>query len=807
MWHRWLPAGGLALCLVACSSGPASPPAPEVTDPSVQDPGPGTPPDPAPGPNPNPNPNPNPPPGPGPGPAPDVPPDEPPVLSTCAPEPTGDSVPVPQAEREARKAYACTGIGLEGAVLSTAAPPVANATVRVGDTTVRTGADGRFRFPVLARHNALLQVEAEGFRPSLVAVELRRGLAETKVGLPPLRLTPNDGGVRMLFGGDVSLGRRFLDPSEQTPRNRIPEDHPDALIRASDPLPGTKDVFKHIRPFFQAAEFRVVNLETPVTDSPNTPHGSKDFAFFTLPGSLPALKWLGVDYVSLGNNHVYDYLAPGLEDTLRHVEAAGFSHSGAGRTPDEAFRPWRTSLAGAEYSFVSMCSISGSDHEHTYVATATQGGAADLRDSARVAAAIGGEREAGRVPIAQLHTGTEYSERPAGFAGQQMRYAVDQGAALVIAHHPHTPQGFLRYRGVLVAQSLGNLAFDQDRLETMVGMMTEVELRGATVSRARALPVYIEDYRPRPVTGELAELTMRNISELSREGDVTLVPHLASGELLPEGATAAVAERKVDVPVTVDANGRATVDLRPFRREGESLAVAEVVGPNGQRVDVRRLRAGRDVLLHGDFEDHDVDGDANEAVRWELDGGAGFVCQASPHRGAAALCQTRASSDRRPAVVDLHNRLRLPGFAEGQPRQSLTVVAWMKGTGAGAFHATVQYQPIQFFNVLGEQEALRHPGGTFDWTQVSTDLTFPATPPRPDLYNAPWALQLSLRSAPPSRGSGLFALDDLAVVAWERDGEGGSLRLETPQPRDFVRVEAAPGGYTLRVTFREHRVP
>jgi poly-gamma-glutamate capsule biosynthesis protein CapA/YwtB (metallophosphatase superfamily) len=683
-------------------------------------------------------------------------------------------------------------------VLSLTGSPVANATVRLGDTAASTGADGRFRFPVLPRHNALLQVEADGFRPSVIAVELRRGLSETQVSLSPVRLSPKEAGsIRMLFGGDVSLGRRMLDPSEQTPRNRVPKDHPDAIIKASDPLPGTKEVFTHIRPLFQAAEFRSVNLETPVTDRPNTPHGTKDFAFFTLPGSLPALTWLGMEYVSLGNNHVYDYLAPGLQDTLRHVDSVGLAHSGAGRTPEEAFRPWRTTLGGAPYSLVSMCGVSGEDHEHTYVASATQGGAADLRDFPRVAATLNKERDEGRVPIAILHTGVEYGERPADFAAEQMRYVVDQGARLVIAHHPHTAQGFVRYKGVLVAQSLGNLAFDQDRLETMLGLLTEVELKGPSVSRARALPVYIEDYRPRPVTGELAESALRNLSELSREGGVELVPNLASGELLAEGAAPVSSERTVEVPVTVDASGKATVDLRALRREGESLAVAELLS-EGQRVTPRRLRAGRDVLLHGDFEDHDVDRDANEAVRWTLEDGGGFVCQDGPHRGAAALCQQEGN-------IELRNRLRLPGYAEGKPRLDLTMVGWLKGTDAGSFRVRVRYLPISYVNVFGEQDALRHEGGTFGWTMLATDLRFPRMPSRPDIFNAPWALDLTLRGD--SQGRGLTALDDLAVVAWERDAQNGTLRMQTPHPRDFVRVETAAGRYTLRVTFREHRVP
>ncbi|MGE6756376.1 CapA family protein [Corallococcus interemptor] len=803
-WRRWSVAW-VAACLVACGPS-ASPPkqGQDAVTPGDEPTTPVTPPDP---PADEEQPPPRPPPDEEPPPdetaeEPPPPDEESPVLTECAPEPATDAS-LPEAERTARRDYACTGIALEGTLVSTAGTPVADAVVKAGDAQARTDAAGHFKFPVLPRHNRMLTVEAQGFRPAVVAVELRRSLTETRVTLPPVRLSPKDG-VRMLFAGDVSLGRRFLDPDDTTPRNQMPKDDPAALIRVSDPLPGTKAVFTHVRPYFQAADFRAVNLETPVTDHPVSPHDEKAYAFFTLPGSLPALPWLGVDYVSLGNNHVYDYLAPGLADTLTHVAATGMAYSGAGQNEDQAFVPARVSLPGGGYSLVSMCSITGSAHEQQYVAGPNQGGAADARDLTRASALLASEKAQGRVPLAVLHTGVEYSVRPSTPTAQRMRDLVDAGAGLVIAHHPHIPQGFARHGGVLMAQSLGNFAFDQDRMETMVGLMAEVEATGARVDRARAVPVYIEDYRPRPVAGDLADSFLRNLAELSREGGVELVPHASYGELLPEDTHAKVSERTVDVPVTVEASGRATVDLRPLRHQGESVAVATLTGVDAGSV---KLKAGRDVLLHGDFEDHDVDDDANELARWSVGPNAGYVCQDGPHRGAAALCQRRAASDSRSAAVKLVNRFRPPGFAEGPPNRDLTAVAWLKGQGGGAFSAKVQYLPVESYTLFGEQTLLRHEGGTYDWTLVAEDLHFPADPPKPDLWNAPWALDLTLNTAPPKSGQGVTAVDDLALVAWEKQATGGTLTQATPHARDFVRVEAPAGTYTLRVTFREHRVP
>lgn len=726
-----------------------------------------------------------------------------PQLATCPQQPAEASDLLPPEEVKARRDYDCVPLALEGRVVTPEGRGLAGARVQVGGTEARTDAEGRFLLEAVPRRNALLSVEAEGYRTHVEALGLRRPLSEARLSLAPRALSPRTPDtVRMLFGGDVSLGRRFLDVTGDSPRDRLPRDNPDALIRVSEPGPGSRAVFEHVRPYFAAAELRAVNLETPVTASPRTPHPTKDFAFFTLPGSLSALTWLGVDYAGLGNNHVYDYLEAGLADTLRHVDAAGLGHSGAGVGADEAFRPWRTQRGGTGYSFSALCSISGSEHEDfSYVASGSKGGAADLRDDARIARVLGQERDAGRVPVAVLHLGVEYSERPGDYAAERLRHVVDAGAALVIAHHPHTPQGLARYKGALIAQSLGNFAFDQDRVETMLGLLAEVELRGREVQRARLLPVYLEDYRPRPVAGELAERMLRRMSELSREGGVQLLPEGGVGAVLPAGASATVQERTLELPVQVGAGGWAVVDLRGVRREGESPAKATLVGaPAGVR-----LRAGRDVLEHGDFEDHDVDAEVDEVARWDLGAGAGYVCHTAPKRGTAALCQRRASTDRSETVAAFRNRVRVPGLAELRPNKSLTLVGWARGRGAGALRVRSESYASEGEAAFGGQEAWRHPGGTFDWTPFAADLRLPADPPRADAFNAPWALRLFVHAAPPATGEGTASVDDLAVVAWEQRVEGATLKQETPHARDFLRVEAAPGSYTVRVTLREHR--
>jgi hypothetical protein len=108
--------------------------------------------------------------------------------------------------------------------------------------------------------------------------------------------------------------------------------------------------------------------------------------------------------------------------------------------------------------------------------------------------------------------------------------------------------------------------------------------------------------------------------------------------------------------------------------------------------------------------------------------------------------------------------------------------------------------------VFGQEVVFRHPGGTFEWTPFSFELSMPEDVEPGNREANPRALRLFLRQTTPMSGEGLAAWDDLAVVSWEEvlDLEGGET-LPTPHQRDFLRIEGSPGTTSLTLTFRSYR--
>ena len=85
----------------------------------------------------------------------------------------------------------------------------------------------------------------------------------------------------------------------------------------------------------------------------------KSYVFYSPPESLLALKASGIDYVTLGNNHTYDYLSTGLESTIAALDASGLAWSGAGMTEMESLKPYRVEIGETPMAFLGYVGWTG----------------------------------------------------------------------------------------------------------------------------------------------------------------------------------------------------------------------------------------------------------------------------------------------------------------------------------------------------------------------------------------------------------------------------------------------------------------
>lgn len=148
----------------------------------------------------------------------------------------------------------------------------------------------------------------------------------------PVLYEAQRGRISMAMVGDAMLSRALK-----------PHGEPDYLALAE--LLGRADV-------------TFANLESTVREpQEGIPNFTQGTPMTTPPALLEDLKWMGVDVVSVANNHTTDYGVPGVLATLDHLRRAGLPFSGAGRTLMEARRPAYVDTAAGRVAVVSATSF------------------------------------------------------------------------------------------------------------------------------------------------------------------------------------------------------------------------------------------------------------------------------------------------------------------------------------------------------------------------------------------------------------------------------------------------------------------
>lgn len=258
--------------------------------------------------------------------------------------------------------------------------------------------------------------------------------------------------IRIAFTGDVLLYGRVA--------KTLDEGGHDAVIEPE------------LAEFLAEADLTFVNLEMSVSER-GQPMEDKQFTFRGKPGHLSLLAdAMGVDAVSLANNHSLDYGMDAFLDTMSYLTEAGIGFSGAGLNLAEAREPRVAEVQGRSVALLGA----------SRVIPVTNWNAADDRpgmlttyDPANLNEAIAKAKREHDYVAVFVHWGKEGATEPEDYQIKLARGYIDAGADAVIGSHPHVLQGFEIYKGKPIAYSLGNFIFTTSHPETCIAVLNITE--------------------------------------------------------------------------------------------------------------------------------------------------------------------------------------------------------------------------------------------------------------------------------------------------------------------------------------------
>ncbi len=225
--------------------------------------------------------------------------------------------------------------------------------------------------------------------------------------------------VALTFGGDCTFGRG---------KNF-------SYARSFDEmydLMGASYFFSGIDEFY-SDDLTMVNFEGTLTNAANA--AVKTYVFKGRPEYAKILPAGSIDVVTIANNHSMDYLQRGFQDTIQNLSPY-VAVSGYERMPI-------VTVKGVKIGFVSNVGWVFDEAQKRFINNAVE----TLR-------AAGAD-----LVVFNYHWGIERTYHSNGTQQAIAHYCIDQGADLVIGHHPHVVQETEAYKGKQIAYSLGNLVF------------------------------------------------------------------------------------------------------------------------------------------------------------------------------------------------------------------------------------------------------------------------------------------------------------------------------------------------------------
>ena len=296
--------------------------------------------------------------------------------------------------------------------------------------------------------------------------------------------------ITVSAAGDCTLGTdEFFDWSDSLPAK---------YEEVGDPA----YFFRNVQPIFAQDDLTIVNFEGTLTESEE--REDKQFAFKAAPAYAEILTAGSVKAANMANNHSKDYGEQSYTDTIKALEDRGITTFGYDRLAVMDIKGVKVGLLG------------------TYVLREGLG----IKDS-MIANLESLKEQGAQIIIASFHWGSEKAYEPDSTQIELAHAAIDNGADLVLGHHPHVLEGIEEYQGKNIVYSLGNFCFGGNAypsdMNTMIFQQTftikDGELQQDNVKNIIPCRISSEDgynnYQPTPAEGEQKDDILQKIEEYS----------------------------------------------------------------------------------------------------------------------------------------------------------------------------------------------------------------------------------------------------------------------------------------------------
>lgn len=259
---------------------------------------------------------------------------------------------------------------------------------------------------------------------------------------------------------------------------------------------------QNVKSIFETDDLTIVNMEGTLTEE--TARQDKTYAFKGPAEYTQILTDGDVEAANLANNHSHDYGDQSYTDTIAALDSAGITNFGYDRTAVMDVNGVKVGLIG------------------TYELADGMGCEDEMIANIKAV-----EEQGAQIVIVSFHWGMERENYPTENQVNLAHSAIDNGADLVLGHHPHVLEGIEVYNGKNIVYSLGNFCFggnsNPSDKDTMIFQQTFTIQNGelAEDNVTNIIPCSISsesgynNYQPTPLEGEEADRVRGRIEEYS----------------------------------------------------------------------------------------------------------------------------------------------------------------------------------------------------------------------------------------------------------------------------------------------------